>query len=123
MGRALIDEEMLAQLPDMSLREFLERHQLVRFRGSGSIQQRGGEALYVQDRGAAIRGAVSSGRYVAGDLYINDRREFDVIGVLRDIRISEIRQIQILSSTDISSRYGGDGRVPGVAIRMKRRGG
>lgn len=118
MGRAtsrdLITAEDLAEVPaDMTVFDLLRQHSSVRVQGSG-----GGQTIYVEDRTAWNMGA--GPRWRAADLYVDERRQFDILGTLRLMSVSEVARLEILGSTDASARYGGGGRTPVIAITTKR---
>lgn len=119
MGRAtsrdLITGDDLAELPpDMTVFDLLRQHSSVRVQGSGASQ-----TVYVEDRTAWNMG--TGPRWRTADLYVDERRQFDILGTLRLMTLSQVARLEILASTDASARYGGEGRTPVIAITTKRR--
>ena len=113
-GRAysseLIRAEDLLYLPEMSVYELLRRHQLLRFeRVSGQ-----GEVILL----VSATSSSTVGRMQAVQMRINERREADPIGAIRDLSIDEVNRIEILTRTEASARYGGDGYVGAIAITI-----
>lgn len=118
MGRAtsrdFITAEDLIQLPpDMTVFDLLRQHSSVRVQGTG-----GAQIVYVEDRTSWNMGL--GPRWRAADLYVDERRQFDILGTLRLMPVSQVARLEILTSTDASARYGGEGRTPVIAITTKR---
>ncbi len=116
-GRAFSSEiiraDDLLDLPEMSVYDLLRRHQLLRFeRVSGA-----GEVILLM----AATSSARAGGMQSIQLRINERREPDAIGAIRDLSIDEIRRIEILTRTEASARYGGDGFVGAIAITTRNR--
>lgn len=119
-GRAftstVIRAEDLAELPEMTVYQLLRQHHNLRFE-----RVQGGEQIVFAGRG--VDGAPSlSGttRYSAIQLFIDDRLQADAVNYLRGMSIDEVQQIDILSRTEASARYGGDGWIGAIAIRTRR---
>ena len=116
-GRAFSSEiiraDDLLNLPEMSVYDLLRRHQLLRFeRMSGA-----GEVILLISATSSSR----AGGMQAVQLRINERREPDTIGAIRDISIDEVSRIEILTRTEASARYGGDGFVGAINITLRNR--
>lgn len=101
----------LAELPDMTLYEFLQQHSMVRMEGTG-----GGQVIQVEDK--AWRTGLGS-KWQPAWLYVNGTRDFDPLGTARLLSIHEITRLQFFSSTDASARFGGDGYTPVIAIQTR----
>ena len=116
-GRAfsadVINEEDLAALPEMSLYQLLRRHQRLRFERFS-----GGEVILLDQ---VRRTSVNAGRFRGVQLYVDERREADPVSVLRTMSTDEVKQIQILTASEASARYGGDGYIGVLAIRTRDR--
>lgn len=119
-GRAfsatVIEAEDLAALPEMSLYELLRRHHRLRFE-----RVSGGEQIVFAGRG--IDGTTSlsgTSRYSGIQLFIDDRLQADPVNYLRSMSIDEVKQIQILSRTEASARYGGDGWIGAIAVTTRK---
>ena len=115
-GRAfsseIIRSEDLLDLPEMSVYDLLRRHQLLRFE-----RVTGGETIFLVSATSSAR----AGGIQSIQLRINERREADPIGAIRDLSIDEIGRIEILTRTEASARYGGDGFVGAISITMRDR--
>lgn len=116
LSSPLLTEKDLAKLPSMTVFELLSRHSRIRVDRTGADQR-----LFVEDRSTMGTGGVSTtgDRWRAADLYVDGRREFDGLGTVRLLRVDEVQRIEILTSTEASSRFGGDGYTPIIAIRRK----
>ena len=117
-GRAFSSEiiraDDLLDLPEMSVYDLLRRHQLLRFdRVSGM-----GEVIFLMATGSS---SARAGTIQSVQLMINERREPDAVGAIRDLSIDEIGRIEILTRTEASARYGGDGFVGAIAITTRDR--
>lgn len=118
-GRAfsatIIEAEDLAHLPEMSIYQLLRRHQRLRFE-----RVSGGEVIVFTGRGIDGTASLSgSSRYQGIQLFIDDRLQADPVNYLRTMSIDEVRQIQILSRTEASARYGGDGWIGAIAVTTR----
>ena len=116
-GRAFSSEvvraEDLLNLPEMSVYELLRRHQLLRFERLSGV----GEVILLVSATSSAR----VGSRQAIQLRINERREPDAIGAIRDLSIDDVSRIEILTRTEASARYGGDGFVGAINIMLRDR--
>ena len=116
-GRAfsseIIRSDDLLHLPEMSVYELLRRHQLLRFERVSGV----GEVILLMSASSSAR----AGSMQSIQLRINERREPDAIGAIRDLSIDEVSRIEILTRTEASARYGGDGFVGAIAITLRNR--
>jgi len=121
-GRAFnattIRAEDLAALPDMTVYQLLRQHQRLRFE-----RLAGGEVIIFAGRGVdrLTNLSGSAGRYRAIEMFINERREGDPVSAVRGLSIYEVIQIDILSASEASARYGGDGWLGAISIRTRER--
>lgn len=118
-GRAfsasVIEATDLANLPEMSVYELLRRHHRLRFE-----RVSGGELIVFAGRGVDGTPSLSgTTRYSGIQLFVDDRLQADAVNYLRSMSIDEVRQIDILSRTEASARYGGDGWIGAIAIRTR----
>lgn len=113
LGSSVIRAEDLLDLPEMSLYDLLRQHQLIRF-----DRVTGGEVILLTSV-TASRWNVS--RTQAVELRINERREPDGVNAIREMSIDEVSRIEILSRTEASARYGGDGYVGALVITTRQR--
>ena len=114
LNSEIIRSEDLLELPEMSVYDLLRQHQLLRFdRVSGA-----GEVILLTSV-TASRWAVS--RTQAVEVRINERREPDGVNAIREMSIDDVGRIEILSRTEASARYGGDGYVGAIAITTRGR--
>ena len=111
LGSEIIRAEDLLEFPEMSVYELLRQHSLLRF-----DRLSGGERILLQSV-TASRWSVSRTQSVI--LRINERREPDAVNALREMSIDEVSRIEILSRTQASARYGGDGYVGAIAITTR----
>ena len=58
-------------------------------------------------------------RFRGVEVYVNERRTPDPMAAIRDLMTDEIKRLEILSSAEASSRYGGDGYIGIIAIRTR----
>lgn len=107
--RSLVTAEDLAAVPEMSLYDFLRQHSRIRITNPG-----GGEQIFVEDR--TPWEATPQSQWRRADVYVNDRRVFDPIATVREIRTTGVARLEILTSTEASARYGREGYTPVVAI-------
>ncbi len=119
-GRAfnstVIRAEDLAALPEMSVYQLLRQHHRLRFERIS-----GGEQIVFDGRGVDGTASLSGNtRYSGIQLYIDDRLQADAVNYLRSMSIDEVKQIDILSRTEASARYGGDGYIGAIAIQTRR---
>lgn len=116
-GRAFSSEiiraEDLLNLPEMSVYELLRRHQLLRFDRMSGV----GEVILLMSASSSAR----AGAMQSIQLRVNERREPDAIGAIRDMSIDEVSRIEILTRTEASARYGGDGFVGAINITLRNR--
>ena len=109
----VIRAEDLLHLPEMSVYELLRRHQLLRFDRMSTL----GEVILLTSATSSLR----AGRLQAVQVRINERREVDGVAAVRDLSIDEISRIEILTRTEASARYGGDGFVGAIVITTRDR--
>lgn len=116
-GRAFSSEiiraDDLLTLPEMSVYDLLRRHQLLRFERVSGM----GEVILLM----AATSSARAGSMQSIQLRINERREADAVGAIRDLSIDEVSRIEILTRTEASARYGGDGFVGAIAITLRDR--
>ncbi len=113
LSSEVIRAEDLLDLPEMSVYDLLRQHQLLRFdRRSGE-----GEVILLTSASSSLR----AGRLQRIQVRINERREGDGVNALREMSIDEVGRIEILSRTEASARYGGDGFVGAIAITTRNR--
>lgn len=108
----LLTERDLSHVPHQMLYELLRNHPLIRMQGTG-----GGEQIYVEDRTAW--GVTPGSRWRPALLYVNDSRALDPVPRVRELRVDEIRRLEILTSTEASARFGGHGYDPCIAVYLK----
>ena len=85
---------------------------MIRIQGTGA-----GEQIYVEDTTAW---RVTPGpRWRTALLYVNDSRALDPVPTVREIRVEEIRRLEILTSTEASARFGGHGYDPIISVYLK----
>ena len=113
LGSEIIRAEDLIDLPEMSVYDLLRQHQLLRF----DRRSTEGEVILL----AAASSSLRVGRLQRIQVRINERREADGVAAIRDMSIDEVSRIEILSRTEASARYGGDGFVGAIAITTRRR--
>ena len=113
LGSEIIRAEDLLEFPEMSVYELLRQHSLLRF-----DRRSGGETIALQ---SVTLSNWSSYRLQAVVLRINERREPDAVNALREMSIDEVSRIEILSRTQASARYGGDGYVGAIVITTRSR--
>lgn len=109
----VIRAEDLLHLPEMSVYELLRRHQLLRFDRMSTL----GEVILLTSATSSLR----AGRLQSVQVRINERREVDGVAAIRDLSIDEISRIEILTRTEASARYGGDGFVGALVITTRDR--
>ena len=109
----VIRAEDLLHLPEMSVYELLRRHQLLRFDRMSTL----GEVILLTSATSSLR----AGRLQSVQVRINERREVDGVAAIRDLSIDEIGRIEILTRTEASARYGGDGFVGAIVITTRGR--
>jgi hypothetical protein len=116
-SNTLITDEDLAALPEpMPLYDMLRQHHRLRFERPAG----GGEVILFTERGVTGQPSLSGlSRFRGVQVYINDRRTPDSIAAIRDLMTDEIRRLEILSSAEASSRYGGDGYIGIISIRTR----
>lgn len=105
----LITDDDLEQLRNMSVYELLRQHSRVRIQEFSGI----GEIILCEEREVV-------GTYRGCPVYLNERRAHDPIATVRDLRIHDVRRLEILRRTEASSRYGGHGYTGVVVIRTRR---
>lgn len=110
----LITEEDLAALPSMPLYDLLRQHNRLRF-----VRPAGSRELILFAERTPNRPTLFGERFRGVQVYVNERRALDPIGAIRDLDTDEVRRLEILSSAEASSRYGGDGWIGVIAIRTK----
>ena len=108
----LLTEDDLAELRYETLYELLRNHPRIRMQGTG-----GSEQIYVEDRTAW--GVTPGARWRAALLYVDDSRALDPVPRVRELRIDEIRRLEILTSTEASARFGGHGYNPVISVYLK----
>lgn len=108
----LLTEDQLAEVRYETLYELLRNHPRIRMQGTG-----GGEQIYVEDRTAW--GVTPGARWRAALVYVNDSRALDPVPRVRELRIEEIRRLEILTSTEASARFGGHGYNPIISVYLK----
>lgn len=113
MGSEVIRAEDLIDLPEMSVYDLLRQHQLIKF-----DRVTGGEIIVLQSVTLTSWGAA---RYQGLEVRINERREADGVNTLREMSIDEVGRIEILSRTEASARYGGNGYVGALVITTRNR--
>lgn len=114
VSSALLTEKDLAELPPMTVFDLLSRHSRIRIDRTGADQR-----LFVEDRSTMGTAGGASDRWRRADVYLNGRRDIDPLGTVRLLRIEDVKRIEILTSTEASSRFGGDGYTPIIAIQKK----
>ena len=115
--RSLITREELSGLPpSMTVFELIRQHARTQVRGGG-----GGEAILVEDR--TTWEMTPQSRWRPARVYLNEREIPAGVSALKELRISEVRRIEILTSTEASARYGGAGYSPVIAIRLESSAG
>ena len=111
LGSSVIRAEDLVDLPEMSVYELLRQHSLIRF-----DRISGGEVILLTSV-TASRWGVS--RVQGLEMRINERREPDGVNAIREMSIDEVSRIEILSRTEASARYGGDGYIGALVITTR----
>ena len=113
LGSEIIRSEDLLEFPEMSVYDLLRQHSLLRF-----DRRSGGETIALQSVTLSNWGSY---RLQAVVLRIDERREPDAVNALREMSIDDVGRIEILSRTEASARYGGDGYVGAIAITTRGR--
>ena len=117
-GRAfsadVIRAEDLVYLPEMSVYQLLRQHQRIRFdRFTGM-----GEVILFDH---VVSTSLNNGRFTTVQVLVNDRPQGDGVSVVRGLSIDEVQRIDILSRSEASARYGGDGWIGAIVITTKDR--
>ena len=117
-GRAysadVIRAEDLVYLPEMSVYQLLRQHQRIRFdRFTGM-----GEVILFDH---VVSTSLNNGRFTAVQVLVNERPQGDGVSVVRGMSIDEVKRIDILSRSEASARYGGDGWIGAIVITTKDR--
>lgn len=114
-----ISQDMLAEVEPMSIYDFLRRHSRVRIERVSSSDPNaggGGEAILVEGRA----GLTAGDRVATAAVFVDDRKVFDPIATIREIRTDQIQRLEILRAGEASGRYGGSGYAGAVAITTGR---
>ncbi|MYA32064.1 MAG: hypothetical protein F4164_07305 [Gemmatimonadales bacterium] len=114
LGSEVIRGEDLLDLPEMSVYDLLRQHQLLKFDRVSGV----GEVVMLQSVTLTSWG---SSRFQGLEVRVNERREADGVNTLREMSIDDVSRIEILSRTEASARYGGDGYVGALVITTHRR--
>lgn len=114
LASEIIRGEELLDLPEMSVYDLLRQHQLLKFDRISGV----GEVVMLQSVTLTSWGAA---RFQGLEVRVNERREADGVNTLREMSIDDVTRIEILSRTEASARYGGDGYVGALVITTRRR--
>ena len=114
LNSTIIREEDLVNFPEMSVYELLRQHQRLRFDRFSQV----GEVIILD---SVVSTSLNNGRFVGIQMRINERREGDPISAIRGMSIDEVKRIEILSSSEASARYGGDGWTGAISITTRNR--
>lgn len=117
-GRAysadVIRAEDLVHLPEMSVYQLLRQHQRLRFdRFTGM-----GEVILFDH---VVSTSLNNGRFTTVQVLVNERVQGDGVSVVRGMSIDEVKRIDILSRSEASARYGGDGWIGAIVITTQDR--
>ena len=104
-------EDLAAIQPPITLYDYLRQHARVQFRDVA-----GGEAIVIEEAGRGMR---AGSRYTGAAVFVDDREVADPIATVREITTAEVQRLQILTSTEASARYGGEGYTGAIAIRLR----
>lgn len=114
LGSEVIRGEDLLDLPEMSVYELLRQHSLLKFDRMSTL----GEVILLT---SVTLSSWGSFREQAMEVRINERREGDGVNAIRELSIDEVSRIEILSRTEASARYGGDGYIGALVITTRDR--
>jgi hypothetical protein len=114
LGSEVIRAEDLVDLPEMSVYELLRQHSLLKFDRMSTL----GEVILLT---SVTLSSWGSFREQAMEVRINERREGDGVNAIRELSIDEVSRIEILSRTEASARYGGDGYIGALVITTRDR--
>ena len=114
LGSQVIRAEDLVDLPEMSVYELLRQHSLLRFDRMSTL----GEVILLT---SVTLSSWRSFREQAVEVRIDERREGDGVNAIRELAIDEVSRIEILTRTEASARYGGDGYVGALVITTRDR--
>ncbi len=114
LGSQVIRAEDLLDLPEMSVYELLRQHSLLRFDRLSTL----GEVILLTSVTLSRWG---SHREQPMEVRINERREGDGVNAIREMSIDDVSRIEILTRTEASARYGGDGYIGALVITTRNR--
>ena len=114
LGSEVIRAEDLVDLPEMSVYELLRQHSLLKFDRMSTL----GEVILLT---SVTLSSWGSFREQAMEVRINERREGDGVNAIRELSIDEVSRIEILTRTEASARYGGDGYIGALVITTRNR--
>ncbi|MXX70202.1 MAG: hypothetical protein F4Y74_14735 [Gemmatimonadales bacterium] len=114
LGSEVIRAEDLVDLPEMSVYELLRQHSLLKFDRMSTL----GEVILLT---SVTLSSWGSFREQAMEVRINERREGDGVNAIRELSIDDVSRIEILSRTEASARYGGDGYIGALVITTRDR--
>ncbi|WP_419861900.1 hypothetical protein [Candidatus Palauibacter sp.] len=114
LGSEVIRAEDLVDLPEMSVYELLRQHSLLKFDRMSTL----GEVILLT---SVTLSSWGSFREQAMEVRINERREGDGVNAIRELSIDEVSRIEILTRTEASARYGGDGYIGALVITTRDR--
>ena len=114
LGSEVIRAEDLVDLPEMSVYELLRQHSLLKFDRVSTL----GEVILLT---SVTLSSWGSFREQAMEVRINERREGDGVNAIRELSIDEVSRIEILTRTEASARYGGDGYIGALVITTRDR--
>jgi len=114
LGSQVIRAEDLLDLPEMSVYELLRQHSLLKFDRLSTL----GEVILLT---SVTLSAWGSHREQAVEVRINERREGDGVNAIRELSIDDVSRIEILTRTEASARYGGDGYIGALVITTRNR--
>ena len=114
LGSEVIRAEDLVDLPEMSVYELLRQHSLLKFDRMSTL----GEVILLT---SVTLSSWRSFREQVMEVRINERREGDGVNAIRELSIDDVSRIEILSRTEASARYGGDGYIGALVITTRDR--
>lgn len=114
LGSEVIRAEDLVDLPEMSVYELLRQHSLLKFDRVSTL----GEVILLT---SVTLSSWGSFREQVMEVRINERREGDGVNAIRELSIDEVSRIEILTRTEASARYGGDGYIGALVITTRDR--
>lgn len=106
LSETRVTADQLAQTSFETVYDFIRAHSR-----SNIVSRQGREYITVYRAGAG-----------PAMVYVDGREVRNPVALLRQMALSRVASIELLRPAEVSSRFGGSGRVGAVAIRTKSRG-